>query len=153
MKIPMLATLATVVGLLLVPAAHADVTSKGITAAYNSWVTELETADGDGTTVARQYTKNAILLATFSKYLKGRTAIHTYFDDLTANDNLKVRTDRITTGHDGEMGYATGLYTFSYTDEAGKTVKVPARFTFVFLQNDDGQYLIANHHSSVNPKK
>ena len=153
MKIPMLATLATVVGLLLVPAAHADVTSKGITASYNSWIAALETADGDGATVARQYTKNAILLATFSKYVKGRTALTNYFDGLTANENLKVRTNRITTGHDGEMGYATGLYTFSYTDEAGKTVKVPARFTFVFLQNNDGQYLIANHHSSVDPPK
>ena len=153
MKIPMLATPATVVGLLLVPAAHADVTNKGITSSYNSWVASLEATDGDSAIVSRQYTKNAILEATFSNYFKGRTALSNYFDGLTAKQDLKVRTHRITTGYDGEMGYATEFDTFSYTDEAGTTVKVPTRFAAVFTQKNDGQYLIAHHHSSVSPKK
>ncbi len=36
--------------------------------------------------------------------------------------------------------------------EDGQAVKVPARFTFVFVKKSDG-WLIVNHHSSENPKK
>lgn len=44
------------------------------------------------------------------------------------------------------------LSMFSYTGEIGQAVKVPARFTFVFVKKSDG-WLIVNHHSSENPKK
>lgn len=120
--------------------------------AYDGWVTATETARCEGSLVSRLYTQRAILLATFSKYVKGRAAITDYFDSLTCNPDLVVTTSRITTGRDGSMGYATGLYKFSYTGEDGQAVKVPARFTFVFVKTNHG-WLIVNHHSSENPKK
>ncbi|MSW87051.1 MAG: DUF4440 domain-containing protein, partial [Actinobacteria bacterium] len=40
----------------------------------------------------------------------------------------------------------------SYVDKGGKVVKVPARFTFVFVEKD-GRWSIANHHSSTQPSK
>ena len=120
--------------------------------AYDNWVTTTETSRCDGSPVARLYTRRSILLATFSKYVKGRAAITDYFDSLTCNPDLTVTTSRITTGRDGSMGYATGLYKFSYTGENGQAVKVPARFTFVFEKRGD-RWLIVNHHSSEYPKE
>jgi uncharacterized protein (TIGR02246 family) len=153
MRIPTLSAVTIVAGLLvLAPAtqAHAAQSSPSpeIKGAYQSWVTVLEAAKCDGTAVSREYTNDAVLIATFSTYIKGRADLTKYFDTLTCNPNLTVKTDRITTGRDGDMGYATGLYTFSYTGKDGATVKVPARFTFVFVDKD-GRWVIANHHSST----
>ena len=49
------------------------------------------------------------------------------------------------------MGYATGLYTFTYNSIEDTTVTVPARFTFVF-ELRKGKWLIVNHHSSQDPE-
>lgn len=152
-----LATIAAATGLVLVtPPALADPPPQArvpvVEQAYVSWIAALETSDCDGSLVSRLYTRNAILLATFTKYIQGRPDITDYFDGLTCNPDLTVATNRIRTGRDGGMGYATGLYRFTYTNESGGTVKVPARFTFVFVKRG-GDWLIATHHSSEDPKK
>lgn len=156
MRTRVLTTIAATAGFTLLAApALADppqAQRAGITSAYNAWVTALETAECDGAVVSRLYTKNAILLATFTKYIEGRADITDYFDGLTCNPDLTVTTNRITTGRDGRMGYATGLYKFQYTGSDGKTVKVPARFTFVFVKKSGG-WRITTHHSSEDPKK
>ena len=150
------ATAATAGLLLLAPSAQANpaqnTQASEIKQAYQSWIKAVQAADCDGTAVSRQYTKTAILLATFETYVQGSAALTKYFDALTCNKDLTVKTDRITTARDGQMGYATGLYTFSYVDKGGKVVKVPARFTFVFVEKD-GRWSIANHHSSTQPSK
>ncbi|MBK9740309.1 MAG: SgcJ/EcaC family oxidoreductase [Actinobacteria bacterium] len=122
-----------------------------IARAYTAWVSTLHAADCDGTEVAALYTKRAILLATFKEYVQGRPAITEYFDELSCKDSLAVSTQRLTSARDGALGYATGLYTFTYRSSDGTTVTVPARFTFVF-ENRDGRWLIATHHSSQNPE-
>ena len=122
-----------------------------IARAYNTWAAVLEAADCDGAEVAALYTPRAILLATFKEYVQGRAAITNYFDDLTCKENLAVDTQRSTSVRRGSMGYATGLYTFSYTSVDGTKVEVPARFTFVFEQRN-GRWMIVNHHSSQNPQ-
>lgn len=128
-----------------------DPSAPPITRAYNNWATALAAADCDGAEVAALYTPRAILLATFTEYVAGRSAITNYFDDLTCKENLTVSTQRITSARIGPMGYATGLYTFAYDSSDGTHVKVPARFTFVFeLRN--GRWMIVNHHSSQNPQ-
>jgi uncharacterized protein (TIGR02246 family) len=119
--------------------------------AYNNWVTAIETADCVGTKVSSLYTKDGILLATFSNEVIGRKAITRYFDSLTCNDDLSVKTQSFTSGLNGDLGWATGLYTFSYTDKSGETVIAPARYTFVFEKTKSG-WKIVNHHSSVRPE-
>lgn len=126
-------------------------TAPQITRAYNIWAVALADADCDGAEVADLYTRRAVLLATFTEYVAGRTAITKYFDDLTCKDNLTVSTQRITSVRDGSMGYATGLYTFAYNSIDGVRIEVPARFTFVF-ELRGGTWMIVNHHSSVNPE-
>jgi len=153
MRSPTLSAVAIIAGLLiLAPATHAHAAqsspSSEIKGAYQTWITALQAAKCDGTVVSREYTNDAVLIATFSTFVKGRADLTEYFDTLTCYPNLAVKTDRITTGRDGDMGYATGLYTFSYTGKDGATVRVPARFTFVFVDKD-GRWVIANHHSST----
>jgi hypothetical protein len=48
-------------------------------------------------------------------------------------------------------GPAAGIYTFELTT-AGKTDKVPARFTYVYKKQADGEYKIQVHHSSAMPE-
>ena len=132
-------------------AASENPSAPAITRAYNGWATTLAAANCDGADVAALYTPRAILLATFKEYVAGRSAITGYFDDLTCKENLTVSTQRITSARIGQMGYATGLYTFAYDTVDGTKVEVPARFTFVF-ELRDGRWMIVNHHSSQNPQ-
>lgn len=132
--------------------AHAA-TPGPIRAAYEEWVDVLEAAPHcDGESVADLYAPNAVLLATFTDYVKGAAQITEYFDNLTCFDDLRVETNRITTMSKGNLGYATGLYTFSYASEDGTRTHVPARFTFVFDKSGNN-WRIVNHHSSVTPEK
>lgn len=144
------ASAAVLVTSLPVPAHAGDASPGSVRAAYDGWVRVLEDAECDGTAVARRYTSDAILLATFTSYVQGRRAITGYFDGLTCKEDLRVSTQRITVARDGAMAYATGLYAFSYTSDDGQRVRVPARFTFVFVARN-GSWRIANHHSSQVP--
>ena len=47
-----------------------------------------------------------------------------------------------------ENNVSSGLYTFSFKDEIGNTIFVPARYTFVVNRNR-----IVDHHSSEEPTK
>lgn len=132
--------------------AHAAPASP-IKAAYEEWVDVLEAAPScDGDSVAELYAPNAVLLATFTDYVKGAAQITKYFDNLTCYDDLQVETNRITTMRKGNLGYATGLYTFSYANADGTRTQVPARFTFVFDKSGNN-WRIVNHHSSVRPEE
>ncbi len=119
--------------------------------AYTHWISTLEQSDCDGSDMAELYTQHGILLATFKTYVAGRADIAQYFDDLSCKDTLTVSTQKLTTASVGAMAYATGLYTFSYKNADGSTTKVPARFTFVF-EKKNGNWLVANHHSSKDPE-
>jgi hypothetical protein len=53
------------------------------------------------------------------------------------------------------MGVVAGLYTFT-VDEGTSRLDKPARYTFVYVFMQDGgrgRWLIAHHHSSLQPKK
>jgi uncharacterized protein (TIGR02246 family) len=49
----------------------------------------------------------------------------------------------------GDTALNTGYYTFSY-EKDGQTVTLPARYSFAYVKRD-GQWLIADHHSSGMP--
>jgi hypothetical protein len=51
----------------------------------------------------------------------------------------------------GKVAINTGYYTRSSRQPDGKTVRNPARFTFVY-EKRDGQWVIVNHHSSALPQ-
>jgi uncharacterized protein (TIGR02246 family) len=59
------------------------------------------------------------------------------------NQNVRVLDENTATN--------SGLYTFSFT-ENGKTVEVPARYTFLYEKRGD-RWMIVEHHSSIRPEQ
>jgi uncharacterized protein (TIGR02246 family) len=101
--------------------------------------------------IAALYSSEAVLLATFTNELDTAPEILDYFTGLTKREGLNVRFDeqniRIL---DENTATNSGLYTFSFVQD-GKTMYVPARYTFLYEKQGD-QWLILEHHSSVRPE-
>jgi uncharacterized protein (TIGR02246 family) len=118
--------------------------------ALNHWTKAIASRDTEK--VLALYDDDAVLLATFAKQpITSQEGRRAYFNELLKKKNLKVTIDKLYTERDGDIALANGLYTFSYT-QGGKTVKVPARFSFVFEEEEEG-WEIEAHHSSLQPKK
>ena len=101
--------------------------------------------------IADLYMPGAILYATFQNKLDTPKEIEGYFVKLMKHKNLAVKFGKQNIRMFGETALNSGFYTFSYTDEKGKLVKVNARYTFVFAHEADG-WKIVEHHSSVLPE-
>ncbi len=98
------------------------------------------------------YADNAILLATFAeKELKGIYNITPYFIDLFKKKNLNVRFTSYSSQKIRNVEILSGFYIFSYDGMMNMVRRIPARYTFVTLQDKKGIKII-NHHSSLNPK-
>ena len=98
--------------------------------------------------MARFYSKNAILLATFDTLLRGKKEIYEYFVDFIDKDNMRCRILENFTliDRDRDTKIANGLYEFTFT-ENGKPQKVIARYTFVINSRR-----INTQHSSLKPE-
>ncbi|MGL4881899.1 MAG: DUF4440 domain-containing protein, partial [Waterburya sp.] len=88
--------------------------------------------------------QEAVLLATFNDELDTPDEIKNYFIGLTQKPDLKVvfngQNVRVL---DDNTATNSGLYTFSYT-ENGKTVEVPARYTFLYEKKGDRTNALPN---------
>jgi hypothetical protein len=94
------------------------------------------------------YSKDAILLATYEPILLGQSEIYEYFVDLLSNQNIKCTIRENYSMGNKMNNVSSGLYTFSFDDELGNEIVVPARYTFVVNKNK-----IVDHHSSEEPTK
>lgn len=124
-------------------------TQQSVMAATQAWANAINQRDAKA--ISALYNENAILFATFSNKLDTPREIHHYFVELTKKSNLKVEflTQRISV-FDGAMAVNSGKYVFSYTDTDGKTVMIPARYTFIYAATPTG-WTIMDHHSSTLP--
>jgi uncharacterized protein (TIGR02246 family) len=116
-----------------------------------SWGKTLATRDAKK--IAGQYAPDAVLLATFTNKIQTPEARLKYFQGLAKNDGLRVKFNTMvarTLANDTVS--LSGLYTFMYEDAQGRTVKAPARYTFVW-ENRNGEWKVVEHHSSVRPEK
>jgi uncharacterized protein (TIGR02246 family) len=122
----------------------------GIKTLGQDWGTAL--SSGDANQITALYDQEAVLLATFSDELDTAKEIETYFVGLLQKPDLKVAFNaqniRVL---DDNTATNSGLYTFSYS-ENGKTVEVPARYTFLYEKKGD-RWMIVEHHSSVRPEQ
>ncbi len=124
---------------------------KEILEAFEKWNAALQT--GDPKKVAEMYLENGegILLPTVSpKVRHNREEIADYFVHFLAK-NPVGRIDESNIRIYGDIAINSGLYTFELDGENGTRVDVPARFTFVY-KKVDGEWMIAEHHSSVLPE-
>jgi uncharacterized protein (TIGR02246 family) len=122
---------------------------KEVQDAFATWRTTL--SGGKAEPIVALYAEDAVLLATLHNQpinnQKDRTE---YFKGLTAKKDLKVKLDKeMVRVLDDATAAVSGTYTFSFED-AGKTVTVPARYSYVF-EKIGGKWLIVEHHSSKFP--
>lgn len=114
----------------------------------DTWISAL--GSNTPSKIVNLYRSDAVLLATFAqKPITDRYTRINYFTGLMKNPNLTARVDTLSTFQSRDMLVNTGTYTFSYTKD-GKTVEVPARFTFAY-ERVNGNWRIVEHHSSVIP--
>jgi len=133
---------------LLLPAAFAG-EGDAVLAAGQEWAAAL--ASRDAAKIVALYDPEAILYATFTTRIGTQDGLLKYFTGLTKKADLKVRfTQQNIRVFDRDTALNSGLYVFSFT-ENGKTVKVPARYTFVYVK-EHGAWKIIDHHSSVFPE-
>jgi uncharacterized protein (TIGR02246 family) len=111
------------------------------------WKQALES--GDASKPAALYAPQALLYPTFENQKDTQAGILGYFKKLSQHKDLKVVFNKEHTQVYGNVGINSGIYTFSYKKE-DKKISVPARYTFVYVQQGD-HWLIVNHHSSVLP--
>ena len=95
------------------------------------------------------YAPESILLATYETICVGKGEIFDYFIEFLDKKNLRCEITKNLTqvSYNKDTMVASGLYTFSFTDEQGKDQEVEARYSYVI----SGGYII-NHHSSEDPK-
>jgi hypothetical protein len=109
------------------------------------WANSISNADAFQQ--ANFYSKDAILLATYEPILIGRNEIYDYFVDLLSKPNIKCKITQNYSIININDSISSGLYTFSFDDETGDIIEIPARYTFVVHNNK-----IIDHHSSEEPK-
>ena len=130
-------------------AASATISDREVEKLGQNWGTALASRDPDQ--IVSLYDKDAVLLATFNNELNTPDSIKEYFVGLTKKPDLKVvfnnQNVRVL---DENTATNSGLYTFSYSDN-GKTVEVPARYTFLYEKRGD-RWMIVKHHSSTRPE-
>lgn len=127
-------------------------TDEEVDALFDTWNEALAT--GDAAAVTALYADDAVLLSTLSGDVKETPEeIEGYFaDTFLPNQPQGVITESYIAVERPGIATHTGLYDFSVTDPAtGEQSSVPARFTFVYTQGEDGQWLISSHHSSRVP--
>jgi uncharacterized protein (TIGR02246 family) len=123
-----------------------------IVAAGEKWAKALASRNVDA--ILACYDPKAVLWPTLSaKRHDTPEAIRGYFTRLTAKKGLKVTFGEaahlIRFYGKGEVAINSGDYVFSYED-GGKTVSLPARFSFVYRKTPGG-WKIIDHHSSAMP--
>ena len=108
------------------------------------WVNAIK--GGDPKQVTELYHDDAILLGTFSnKERVGHELIFEYFENLLKSP-VEVHIVSENPHVFGSAAVNSGLYNFV---REGKTIN--ARFSFVYIETNDG-WKIVSHHSSVMPQ-
>lgn len=120
---------------------------------YYEWCKSIAKAHGDSNIMTRFYAHQAILLPTLSeKTLSNKQGeLDEYFKILTSYPDIQCTPKSLNTRMYKETAINSGLYLFSYKNDSGKVVQIPARFTFVY-HKENGDWLIIKHHSSKMPK-
>lgn len=104
--------------------------------------------------MAGLYHPEALFVGTIAEDIADSTEGHvSYFHEFyRGKRNLNVAFDaaRIRLLGD-DIATAGGRYSICF-DEGNERVVVPARFSFVYVRDEEGNMKITQHHSSANPK-
>jgi uncharacterized protein (TIGR02246 family) len=116
--------------------------------ALTNWLNTL--ADGNAVKMTDLYLENGVLLGTVAKEIKqGRLAIQEYFEMFLKKSPIGS-VDSFILQNFGDVCISDGTYTFEIDGEGGNRESVAARYTYVW-KKENKKWMIATHHSSVNP--
>jgi uncharacterized protein (TIGR02246 family) len=107
---------------------------------------------GNPKKVAELYAEDATFLPTMSgEFKKGQNGAEEYFKHfLEKHPTGEVVLDEVQIL--GQKSYLhSGLYNFEVDNGKGGREIAKARFSFVWVQNEKGEWKILHHHSSVKP--
>lgn len=108
---------------------------------------------GDVEKITALYHESGVLMGTLSQIMRDTPeTIAEYFEGFAAKKDISVEfTDELLRDY-GDIAINSGFYTFSWM-EGDKKVAVPARYSFVFMKEEDmDEWLILEHHSSLIPE-
>jgi uncharacterized protein (TIGR02246 family) len=113
------------------------------------WAQAIESRSPEN--VLKLYHSDGSLWGTLSPVLRqGHQAIFEYFVKFLQREDLKCEFTDGTIRIRDDYAFFSGSYVFTWK-VSGKTVVLPARFSFVY-KKEDGTWLIMEHHSSLFPE-
>lgn len=97
------------------------------------------------------YSPDAVFWGTVSPTLRDTPdEVREYFQGMPDRPEARVVIGEHRVRVLGDVAINTGFYTFSDVRD-GETTTFPARFSFVYKKQEDGRWLIIDHHSSAVP--
>lgn len=117
---------------------------------FSRWNEALKSKDPK--TVAELYTEDTTFLPTLSPLFKtGKEETEGYFEHFLQKDPQgSVVAEKIQTLTPGSYLHS-GMYNFEVGPQDNRQI-VEARFTFLWVLDENGEWKIAHHHSSVKPQ-
>ncbi|MFA5855053.1 MAG: SgcJ/EcaC family oxidoreductase [Candidatus Gracilibacteria bacterium] len=103
--------------------------------------------------VAELYTEDCEFLPTVSgEFKRGQDGAEAYFHHFLEKHPVGQVTEEAVRQL-GDNAYShVGHYNFELDAEAGARKTVEARFTFIWVKDQTGEWKISHHHSSVKPQ-
>jgi uncharacterized protein (TIGR02246 family) len=142
-------TLAVLIALVRPAAAQAPLPHVTVHNAVATWVEAFNSRDPQQITAL--YAANAVFWGTTARTIAtSREEIWAYFKDAASRPDTRVTIDSEYIRVYGDVGIASGAYTFIDVKDGGRSNVRPARFTFVFKREGE-RWLIVEHHSSRVP--
>ncbi|MBE9095248.1 SgcJ/EcaC family oxidoreductase [Tychonema sp. LEGE 07203] len=137
-----------------VAAANPEDSKKEVAAATQKWIDTVTSGKPNVVgEVVKLYSPNALLWATVSKQKRDTSQeIRDYFEVFAKLPELKAQDYKPVIRVYDNVAINSGYYTFTYRGENNKKTVVPARYTFVYLKDNDGKWMIVEHHSSAIPQ-
>lgn len=124
------------------PEMDVEQTTLAWAAAYNSRNPE---------NVLALYSPEAVFWGTVSPTLRDTPdEVRDYFKGMPDRPDARVVIGEQRVRVFGDVAINTGFYTFSDVRD-GEASTFPARFSFVYKMQDDGRWMIMDHHSSAVP--
>jgi len=151
MKLLPAMTLRVLLGmLLLIAALPAPANDKAdVEAATARWIDAFNRKSSRD--IVALYAPDAVFFGTSSPVLRDKPElVRDYFKDLAALGNATIVVEEHRVQLFGHVAINSGFYT-RISQQDGKSVRNPARFSFVY-EKRGGQWLIVNHHSSALPQ-
>lgn len=118
--------------------------------AYTNWMKAVEAKNMEA--LEALYAPNVEMMTSLSKGLiKTKEEREECFKKLFAKQDLKVSNKKkMFDLYEGTTPIMSGIFTFTYT-EGLRTMRMPARFSFIYQKSPDGKLLIYKQHTSSMP--